>query len=108
VHRVQIRSGIARGRRARRDGDQAKLGQEVQIFFHAVFAQPEQPGYGGDAGPTLPRGAVGIALQHGVQRDAKGADLGGVVVNETVIEAERMRAQRDDLCHGVFSVGIRP
>jgi hypothetical protein len=98
---------VAVGSIAWRDGDQAAPRQEVQILLDAVFAQAQQPGNGGDARPTLPRGAVGIALQHGVNRDAHGADLGGVVVNETIIKPESMGSQGDDLCHGRFSFGIR-
>jgi hypothetical protein len=91
MDRVQIGGGIALGRRAGRDGDQAEPGEEVQILFDAVFAQAEPPGNRGHAWPALLGGAVGIALQHGVDSDAKGADLGGVVINEAVDALGRLR-----------------
>lgn len=86
---------------------QAAPRQEVQIFLDAVFAQPEQPGNGGDARPTLPCGAIRIALQHGVNRHANGAHLGGVGVDDNVIKAERVGTQGNDLCHERFSCGTR-
>jgi hypothetical protein len=92
VHGVKIRGGIALGGGARRDGDQTKPRQEVQILFDTVFAEAEQPGNGGDARPALPSGAVRIALQDRINGDANGAHLGGVVVNDGVIEAEGVGA----------------
>jgi hypothetical protein len=98
---------IPLGRIARRHVDQAEAGQVVEIGLDAPGAQAEFGGNGGDARPTLARGAVCVPLQHGIDRDANRAHLGGVGVDHAIVEAKGVGAQRDDLCHGTFSFGIR-
>jgi hypothetical protein len=107
VDGVQIEGVIALGCVTWGNVDQTEPGEVVEIFRDTLFAQTQGGRHRGHARPTLPRGAVRIALQHGVNRDANGAHLGGVVVDHAIVEAKGVGAQRDDLCHGTFSFGIR-
>ena len=104
---VEVGGVIACSRIARRDADQAELGEVAEIFLDGGLAEAQGGCHGGHARPTLPCLTIGIALQHGVQRDANGAHLGRVVVDHAVIDPEGVGTQGADLCHRTFSFGIR-
>ena len=66
MHRIEMRRVLSLRRRARGDTDKPEGSQVLDMFSDRVCTDAELSGNGGDAGPTVPGRAVGIALQYSV------------------------------------------